>query len=446
MHENTQFNLEEFFSGEYLDFSVYDNVRKIASYIDGQKNASRKILHTIMRKNIDTFVKVSNLGPAVQSYSQYLHGSLEDTIVNMTADYVGSGNNLPILKGDGNFGSTFIPAASATRYIFAKMNPVMKTIFNRDDYCNLEHQQFEGDDIEPRYYVPVIPMIAVNGAEGVSIGFAQKILPRNPEEVIKWVKQRSSGEPITANLTPYWKGMSSHVTQGEAQDKWVISGNFERKTKFKIVITSLPIGYDLKKYHLVLDKLQEDKEIRYWTDLSDDDVFKFEVAVDSNFTSMDDEWILNKLKLVKRITENYTCINEENKIQAFENIESVLESWFNIRIEYNKKRKLSKLAHYEELLMLADAKSSFIQGVLDEKIILKGRPVTSIIADMIAYNEHLEPYITELLAMPIRSMTMEEKARLDESLVALVTKIDTLSAMTEVDIIVDDLKKMSLDE
>ena len=113
--------LEDFFGEEYIDFSVYDNVRKLSSYIDGQKNASRKIVHTVLQQNIDKFTKVSNLGPKVQDYAQYLHGSLEGTIVNMTANYVGSGNNVPLLEGDGNFGSSFINDAAATRYIFARM-------------------------------------------------------------------------------------------------------------------------------------------------------------------------------------------------------------------------------------------------------------------------------------------------------------------------------------
>src|SRR5210317_1401491 len=128
-----QLPLEDFFKNEYIDFSVYDNVRKLANYIDGQKNASRKIVHTVLQQNIDKFVKVSNLGPKVQDYAQYLHGSLEGTIVNMTADYVGCGNNVPLLEGDGNFGSAFIPQAAATRYIFARQNDTIKDIFVKDD-------------------------------------------------------------------------------------------------------------------------------------------------------------------------------------------------------------------------------------------------------------------------------------------------------------------------
>ena len=228
--------LEDFFSNEYIDFSVYDNVRKLASYIDGQKNASRKILHTVLQQKIDKFLKVSNLGPRVQDYAQYLHGSLEQTVVNMTANYVGSGNNVPLLEGDGNFGSAFINEAAATRYIFARSNPILNKLFVSDDFVNLEHQDFEGAKIEPRFYVPTLPLLLINGSEGVSIGFAQKILPRNPAEIARWVQQAALKQPKTADLTPYWEGMKCTVEQGETPVQWLIKGNFVRNTGTKITI------------------------------------------------------------------------------------------------------------------------------------------------------------------------------------------------------------------
>ena len=272
-----QLPLEDFFKNEYIDFSVYDNVRKLANYIDGQKNASRKIVHTVLQQNIDKFVKVSNLGPKVQDYAQYLHGSLEGTIVNMTANYVGSGNNVPLLEGDGNFGSAFINDAAATRYIFARMNPILKQLYVKDDFVNLPHQNFEGAKIEPRYYVPVLPMLAINGSEGVSIGFAQKILPRDPKQIAKWVQQRAEGKRTTANLTPHWEGMNCTVNKGESSVQWEITGSFVRNTKHRITINSLPVGYTLKQYQAVLEKLVDDKVIKDYNDLSDNDVFEFEI-------------------------------------------------------------------------------------------------------------------------------------------------------------------------
>jgi DNA topoisomerase II len=439
-----QLPLEGFFKNEYIDFSVYDNVRKLGNYIDGQKNASRKIVHTVLQQNIDKFVKVSNLGPKVQDYAQYLHGSLEGTIVNMTANYVGSGNNVPLLEGDGNFGSSFINDAAATRYIFARMNPILKQLYNKDDFVNLEHQDFEGAKIEPRFYVPVLPMLAINGSEGVSIGFAQKILPRKPKEIIKWVKQRASGERITANLTPHWEGMSCTVNKGESKVQWEITGSFVRNTKHRITINSLPVGYTLKQYQAVLEKLVDDKVIKDYDDLSDNDVFEFEIQVDRAFGERTDEWIMTKLKLIKKVSENFTCIDENNKIVIFKGLKELLEAWYVKRIEYNDKRKQHLLASMQEEMDYTNARAKFIQGVVDGAIELRNTKEAAVITQAEAYDAILQGRVKGFLGLPMRSLTTEEIAKLKAKAKALKSEITAYSKHTFEDILIQDLGSITI--
>ena len=436
--------LENFFKEEYIDFSVYDNVRKLSSYIDGQKNASRKILHTVLQQNIDKFVKVSNLGPKVQDYSQYLHGSLEGTIVNMTADYVGSGNNVPLLEGDGNFGSAFINEAAATRYIFARMNPILKQLFVKDDFVNLQHQDFEGAKIEPRFYVPTLPMLAINGSDGVSIGYAQKILPRDPAQIIKWVQQRAEGAKITARLTPYWNGMKCKVVKGENEGQWEVHGSFTRRTKHRITIDALPVGYTLKQYQAVLDKLVDDKVIKDYEDFSDNDEFEFEVQVDRAFGERTDEWIMTKLKLIKKFTENYTCIDENNKIVIFKNIKELLEAWYTKRIEYNNLRKQHLLASMQEEMEYTNARAKFIQGVVEEAIELRNAKEADVIAQGEAYDAILKDRVKGFLGLPMRSLTTEEIAKLRAKAKELKAQIAEYSKKTFETILLEDVNAITL--
>ena len=436
--------LEDFFKYEYISFSVYDNVRKLANYIDGQKNASRKILYTVLQQNVDKFVKVSNLGPRVQDYSQYLHGSLEGTIVNMTADYVGSGNNIPLLEGDGNFGSAFINEAAATRYIFARMNPVLKQLIVKEDFVNLMHQSFEGSKIEPRFYMPVLPMIAVNGSEGVSIGYAQKILPRNPREIQKWVRQRAEGKRQTADLKPYWEGMKCTVEQGETDVQWLIKGSFTRKTKHRLVITSIPVGYTLKQYQAVLDKLVEDKAIKDYEDFSDNDEFEFEIQIDTQFSAKDDEWILNKLKLIKKVSENYTCIDENNKITIFESLKHLLDTWYAKRIAYNDLRKQHILQKMQDDMDHADAKAMFIKGVVEGKIELRNNTEAAVVKQGEAYSTILEGKVEKFLGLPMRTLTKEEIAKLKKRSRELKDEIAAYTKHTFEDILLADLAALKV--
>ena len=439
-----ELKLEDFFKEEYIDFSVYDNVRKLSSYIDGQKNASRKIVHTVLQQNIDKFVKVSNLGPKVQDYAQYLHGSLEGTIVNMTADYVGSGNNVPLLEGDGNFGSAFINEAAATRYIFARMNPILKQLFVKDDFVNLEHQNFEGAKIEPRYYVPTLPMLAINGSDGVSIGYAQKILPRDPKQIVKWVQQRAEGARITANLKPHWNGMKCTVVKGENEGQWEVHGSFTRKTKHRITIDALPVGYTLKQYQAVLDKLVDDKVIKDYEDFSDNDEFEFEIQVDRQFGERTDEWIMTKLKLIKKMTENYTCIDENNKIVIFNNIKELLEAWYTKRIEYNDLRKQHLLASMQEEMDYTNARAKFIQGVVEEAIELRNAKENDIIHQAETYDAILKDRVKGFLGLPMRSLTTEEIAKLKAKAKELKKEISEYSKKTFETILLEDLNNISL--
>ena len=114
--------LTEFFNNEYVTYASYDNFRKIASYIDGLKASSRKVLYTFLEDNIKKDLKVNRATSRVAEKTEYLHGevSLEGVIVNMAQNFVGA-NNINLLSPEGTFGTRFFPKASASRYIYTKL-------------------------------------------------------------------------------------------------------------------------------------------------------------------------------------------------------------------------------------------------------------------------------------------------------------------------------------
>lgn len=344
----------------------------------------------------------------------------------------------------GNLGSAFINEAAATRYIFARMNPILKQLFIKDDFINLEHQNFEGVKIEPRYYVPVLPMLAINGSEGVSIGFAQKILPRDPKQILKWVKQTTAGKRRTANLKPFWNGMKCTVEQGETSVQWLIKGSFTRKTKHRLVIDALPVGYTLKQYNAVLDKLTDDKVIKSYEDLSDDDNFEFEVYIDRAFGERTDQWILEKLKLIKKVSENFTCIDENNKIIIFNSINELMEAWYVKRIDFNVKRKAYLLAKLQEDMDYTNARAKFIQGVVDGVIELRGTAETAIVKQATKYDAILVGRVEKFLSLPMRSLTKEEIAKLKAKAKELKAQITSYNKLSTEDILEQDLSTITI--
>jgi len=292
--------------------------------------------------------------------------------------------------------------------------------------------------------VPVLPMLAINGSEGVSIGFAQKILPRDPKQIFKWVQQRAEGSKITARLTPYWEGMTCKVAKGESSTQWEIHGSFVRKSKHRITIDSLPVGYTLKQYQAVLEKLVDDKVIKDYDDLSDNDVFEFEIQVDRAFGERTDEWIMTKLKLIKKVSENFTCIDENNKIVIFSSLKELLEAWYVKRIEYNDKRKQHLLASMQEEMDYTNARAKFIQGVVDGAIELRNAKETAVITQAEAYDVILQGRVKGFLGLPMRSLTTEEIAKLKAKAKALKTQIADYSKLTFENILLQDLDTIKI--
>ena len=217
-------NVSKFLNEELVDFASYSTLRAIPSAIDGQKNSTRKVIYGA-QKELKKETKVSVLSGIISIKTQYLHGDISGSIVTLARDYCGS-NNIPLLVAGGNFGSRMIPENSATRYIFTEKQPYFDKIFKKEDNDILIQQVFEGDEIEPRFYVPTIPLLLINGSVGLATGFSSKILPRDTEKVINYIKAKLNNGKLNKNdLSPSVKGFKGSIIVDENNpEKGVIFG------------------------------------------------------------------------------------------------------------------------------------------------------------------------------------------------------------------------------
>ena len=131
-------------------------------------------------------IKLAQLSGYVAEVSSYHHGevSLSQTITALAQDFVGT-NNINLLLPEGQFGNRYngIKGAASPRYIFTNLNPVTRKIFKEDDDNLLLYNVDEGLKIEPVWYAPIIPMVLVNGAEGIATGWSTSIPNYNPIEL-----------------------------------------------------------------------------------------------------------------------------------------------------------------------------------------------------------------------------------------------------------------------
>lgn len=439
-------NLSDFFKIDYCNYASYDNYRKIASAIDGLKPSSRKCIYTILKQNVNSPKKVSQLKSEIASLTQYLHGdqALEGVLVSLAQDFVGT-NNIPLLQREGAFGNRLIPAAAAGRYIFTCKEPYLDKIIKKDDDAILIEQIFEGDKIEPQFFVPIIPLLVVNGAIGLTTGFSQKILPRSPKDVIKYIENKLDDKKRNIELTPYFNNFTGDIvknTDKKDNCSWLIKGKYKKINQTKIEITEVPYSYSLESYLAELDKLEEAKKIKEYTDLSENGTFKIIVTFYKNQgLDIDSPDLLSELKLIESVTENYTSMNENNSVVEYNSIYEIIDNYYNIRLQYYDLRKEYLLKQLTNKLIELVSKYNFIKGVIDNSIIIANKSDEKIIKQLESIkNIHkINDSYDYLLNMPMRNITKSNYEKLKEDIKSLKEDLNKLKETSNKDMWKDDL-------
>ena len=182
-HSADLLSYTDFINKELVQFSMADNIRSIPSAVDGMKPSQRKVLFCCFKRKLTEEVKVAQLAGYVSEHSAYHHGeaSLHGTIINMAQDYCGS-NNVNLLVPSGQFGTRLLGGkdAASPQYIFTKLDSLARLVFHKDDDALIKYRDDDGMSIEPHHYVPVIPMILVNGCDGIGKMLASILCVRGP--------------------------------------------------------------------------------------------------------------------------------------------------------------------------------------------------------------------------------------------------------------------------
>ena len=438
--------VSNFFKDEFVDYASYSTIRMIASSIDGLKNVNRKIIRTIIDKKIVNDKKVSQLNSIAAEYCEYLHGDMSDSISKMAQSYAGS-NNLPLLAEEGSFGNRFINKPSAPRYIFTYGKPVTFSMFNASDNRVLTPQYFEGTEIEPAFYLPSLPMLLINGSNGISSGFKQTILGRNPESVKKFLVNKLEGAKTKFTSKPYFKGFKGTVVEGDELGKWVIQGKIKRHNTTTIEVLDIPVGIELGKYIQTLESLLDKKIIMSYTDNSDKNVFNFTVKFRrADIVNLTDDEVLDMLKLKLKVSETYTALDENLKIKVFNNVDEIFSYYYSIKLKYLDTRKQLEIKTLNEQVALHKSKWTFINMIVEDELIVNKRTKIQIINDIKAVNDIIEKdgSYDYLLNMTISQLTKENLTKLKKMITESNKTLRLLKKKTVNDIWLDDLETINV--
>nr|WRK65065.1 DNA topoisomerase II [Marseillevirus futianmevirus] len=420
--------LSTFIDEKLSSYHRENNRRSIPSVYDGLKPSQRKVLYACLSSNIvgpSKTEKVERLAGKVASIAGYHHGevSLSGTIIGMAQNFVGSGNNIPLLYPDGSYGTRLRGGKdhSAARYLSTYVVPLARILFPPEDDDLYERVLEDNELNEPVHYLPILPMILVNGACGIGTGHSTEIPPHNPLDICKWIRCWLNSEE-TPELVPWWRGFKGEVKLEDGKGRTF--GILEKLSKDKWRISETPVGlwtYDCKMY---LENLEKNKHIKSFEDKYTNKDAAFIVTTTKDFIPT-----ITNLKLSKAFSlKNLTAF--DNKPVKFSSVSEILEKYCVARLDLYGKRKEKLLKDLSEEIMKQSNKQRFLQDVLSG--VLNMKEEESVLLDKMddmGYDKWQNSF-DYLVTMPIRTLTKGRLADVVAALEKLREKHATLSEKT----------------
>jgi DNA topoisomerase-2 len=368
-------SITDFVDKEMIHFSKYDCDRSIPNMMDGLKVSQRKILYSAFKRNLIQDIKVAQFSGYVSEHSGYHHGeqSLNGAIVNMAQDYVGS-NNINLFHPNGQFGSRLQGGkdSASERYIYTKIMPITRMLFNKKDDDILTYLDDDGSKVEPIYYIPIIPMVLVNGCKGIGTGFSTEIPCFNPKTIIQYIMKFLEGKSNDMiEFIPYYNGFKGRIEK-ESEKRFITYGVYTVKNtakKYMIEITELPIGTWTEDYKSFLEKMVDDGTVKDMNDMSTKTSVHFKITLAKEIP---DAEIVKTFKLSSYLSiTNMNLFDHNEKLTHYDTISEICDDFIVQRLEYYNKRKNYLIDLIKDETEILKNKYTYILELLDETIILR---------------------------------------------------------------------------
>ena len=372
-----EISYDDFINKELILFSIADNERSIPSVVDGLKPGQRKVLYTCFRRNLKKDVKVVELAGSVSGLTAYAYGetSLQQTIVGLAQTFVGS-NNVNCLEPSGNFGSRLQGGSdcASARYIYTRLSPFARKIFNTSDEPLLKYNQDDGEDIEPQMYVPVVPMILMNGADGIGTGWSSQIPNYSPEDIVDNLKKRMAGDKDSMNpMMPWFRDFTGEVTD-LGSDRFKFSGKIQVTGDNEVEITELPVRYWTQDFKDKLEEIIKGEKttsfIKDYTEYNTPEKVHFIIKMEPKAMQIGiDKGFEDQFKLSKTMaTTNLVAFDAQGRIHKYATVLDILEEFYHVRLDFYNKRKAHKLGEMQKELSKMNNQARFIQMIVDGKL------------------------------------------------------------------------------
>jgi len=403
-------NSSEYINKERKDYSLYVLKHRALPHIaDGLKAGGRRVLWTARDGS-----KYKSATLAGATMPIHPHQSPEGAVNTLSAFY---GNNIPLLTGDGAFGTLLNQTAyGAARYTSTKISQFTKDVIFKDIEIIPMQENYDGTLQEPVHFLPLVPTVLLNPQKGIAVGFASNILSRELNDILNSQLAYLSGKPIKDELpaftpTKMWAQDVINDSDGNAS-RYVFRGNYEKLNATTIKVVSIPYGTSHGKYIDFLTKILDDGVIQDFEDNSRD-VYNIDIKFKKGvLRSMDDSAIMEVLDLVNNETENLTLIDFGGQQVIKTTYSSIIKTFCDWRLEYYEIR-------YKRLADLLQADIQRYKDVI-RAINRNVGGVAKKVANRTELKEFLSEigivYVDYIADLPIYRFTADEKAKAEQKI------------------------------
>jgi len=337
--------------------------------------------------------------------------------------------------------------AASPRYIYTELNDITKKIFNPIDLNIVSYQEEEGETIEPVFYIPVLPMMLINGSNGIGTGYSTNIPSYNPVDIINNMKLLAEGKKIK-EMTPYYKNFKGKITKETTGNTpiFVMKGLYEIKNNKTIQILEIPVGISINDYKEHLEKLSSVEKYSIQTYINNStekkpefDIIFLNASALEEFMKLD---FMKILKLTKNISVNNLHLLDENGvIKKYKNSEEILKNFLRIRIKYNDKRKQYLVNIYSKDIKILENKIRFLEEIMDDKITIY-RKTKKQIQSLLEEKEYdkIDNSYDYLTSLSIFSFSKETLDDFYKKLQNVTEKYKDIKSKSNVKILLDDLE------
>lgn len=435
---------EDFVNKDLIHFSNYNLERSIPNVMDGLKTSQRKILYSAFKRNLKSEIRVAQFAGYVSEHSGYHHGeaSLNDAIIGMAQDFVGS-NNLAWLVPQGQYGTRLQGGkdSASPRYIHTYLQQYISHLVPSDDFDVLVYRDDDGIPVEPEWYAPILPMLLVNGCRGIGTGYSTFIPSFNPTELKSAIQEwLEKGSGLDREFSPWTRGFKGKISKIDKQD-YLVEGVWKTEGD-TITITELPIGTWTSDFRETLDKLSSDGTIKDYTDTSTDTDILVKVKIGSGGIPAIEKHLVDKLKLTNMHAFDSKCV-----IHKYDSPNEILREFVGVRLELYKKRREFILNALKDKLPYHENVVRFIKQQCELKPLPDLRRKTMEECDVLLEKEKfvkIKDSYDYLMNLPISSLTLKNMKKHEQDLVELNQKIMDLESKQPKDLWLTDLQKLNI--